>query len=84
MWLLAVVALLPFIYLFSWVAAPFLFVFGRNMHFAEKLYGYSGYAAWAFYMVIIMLVVMSGHSKRFFWFGLLPVLLIGAWLGGWH
>jgi lipopolysaccharide export LptBFGC system permease protein LptF len=85
MWLIAVLLLLPFIYVLATVSAPFIFVFGRSIHFAEKLYyTFGGVAAWAFYILIIVLVVFCGKSKWFFWLGLLPVLLFASALGGWN
>jgi hypothetical protein len=85
MWALVIIALLPFLFLFGWLSAPFLFVFGRAFHFAEKLhYTFGGWAAWLFGILIIVLIVYCGKSKWFFWLGLLPVLLFASALGGWN
>jgi hypothetical protein len=85
MWMILVLLLLPFIFMFSSVAAPFLFVIGRTVHSAELLNAnYGGAAEFMFFILLIWLVVFCGKSKWFFWLGLVPVLALSTWLGGWN
>ena len=85
MWLLAVLLLLPFIYLFSWIAAPFLYVGARTVHFAEKVGAtYGGVVEFLFFALLIWLFVFAITYKRIFWVPLVLVLLIATYFGSWY
>jgi hypothetical protein len=80
--LILVFALLPIIFLFSWASAPFVYVFVRTIHFAERLREIAPIWQHLFFISIIVLVVYCGKSKWFFWLGLVPLLALSTWLGG--
>lgn len=82
--LILVLLLLPFIQIFGWFATPFVWLFGHSMFFVEGLRMHLGsWAEFAYIAAIITLVVYCGKSSKFFWFGLLPFLIVSALIGRW-
>lgn len=76
MQLLLVLALLPFVYILAWVTSPLLVALHSIVTVAERLRVHVGPIPEAtLFVVLAMLVALCGKSSRFFWLGLLPVLL---------
>lgn len=76
MQLLLVLALLPFIYILAWAASPALVALHSIVVVAERLRTNAGPLAEAgFFVALAMLTTLCGKSWRFFWFGLLPVIV---------
>jgi hypothetical protein len=76
MQLLFVLALLPLVYLLAWVAAPFLYALHSVVVVAEKIHNQFGpVAQFAYFDLFIVLTVMCGYSRHFFWLGLMPLIV---------
>lgn len=76
MHLLLVLALLPFIWLAAWVLSPILIVLQSIVVLAERLRLYGGLLAeGGYFATLVVLVVLCGKTSRFFWFGVLPVIV---------
>jgi hypothetical protein len=74
--LLFVLAVLPFVYLLAWAASPFLYAAYSVIVVAEKVHNQFGpLAEFMFFDVFVVLVVFCGSSSRFFWLGLVPLVV---------
>jgi hypothetical protein len=76
MQLIFILALLPFIYVLAWLASPLLYAAYSVVVVAEKVHNQFGpLAEFAFFDIFIVLGIFCGWSTRFFWFGLLPLVV---------
>jgi hypothetical protein len=76
MHLILVLAVLPVVYIVAWLLTPVLVVLHSTMTVGEYLRQHVG--AWAemsFLVGLFTAVAGAFESRRFFWFGLLPLLL---------
>lgn len=74
---LLVMMLLPVIYVLAWLVSPVLIALYSVLKVAEEIRAnFGGVAAGTFQVGLITIVALAVQSKRWFWFGLLPVLVI--------
>jgi hypothetical protein len=74
MQLLFILALLPFIYLLAWLISPFLVALHSILSVADLLRTKVG--GWAGTLLVITYITMVAAgvaSRRFLWWGLLPI-----------
>lgn len=82
--LVLILILLPIIYLFSWIVAPFLYVGGRVMFFVEGVSAHMGSGfRYAVIIGLVMLIAASLKSWKIFWYVLVPVLAVMVYIGAW-
>lgn len=74
---LLVLLLLPAIYLAAWLISPLLIALYSVVKVAEQIRGnFGGMGAGIFQVGLIMLVALAVQSSRWFWLGLLPVMVV--------
>lgn len=81
MHLLLVLAVLPVVYVFAWLVSPLLVALYSVVTVAERLRTDVGPLAEAgFFVALAMLTTACGKSSRFFWFALLPVIVVTVFI----
>lgn len=79
--LLFVLALLPLIGIVSWLASPILIALWSIVKVAERIRAsFGAFGELAFFEMFVVLTVLSFQSRKFFWFGLLPVVAATVFL----
>lgn len=74
---LLVMLVLPLIYVAAWLVSPLLIALYSVVKVAEQIRAnFGGVAAGIFQVGLITLVALAVQSRRWFWFGLLPVTVL--------